>query len=86
MTVYEVKLIETHGMDSQSTSILKQTGLDVTAFNYLVNGQAALTRMPAEQQAVVKAKATEFLNKNGIDYSTFQSTYKSLNESLQKAV
>ena len=40
--------------------------------------------MPIQQQNKVKAKATEFLNKNGLDYSTFRSRYAALNDSLDR--
>jgi hypothetical protein len=40
--------------------------------------------MPAPQQAEIKKKATEFLNKNNLDYSTFKSKYNALTDSLER--
>lgn len=71
-------------LDATSQSILKQTWLDISEFNYLTQWQTALTRMPIEQQNKVKAKTTEFLNKNWLDYSTFRSRYTALNKSLER--
>ncbi len=72
--------------DVTSQSILAQTGLPIQTFNYLTQGQTALSRMPAAQQAIVKAQATKFLNDHNLDYSTFQSQYKAQNDVLQQNV
>jgi hypothetical protein len=69
-------------LDPTSNSILAQTGLSVLAFNYLTQGTAALTRLSASDRKQVMNEAGTFLNKNGLDYSTFQSQYKSYNDVL----
>lgn len=63
-------------------SILKATGLPIQVFDYLTKGQPSLTRMPIAQQTAVKAQANKFLNDNGIDYSTFKTTYDAYNDAL----
>lgn len=73
-------------VDENSGSILAQTGIPSVVFNYLTQGTSALTRMNEASRKSVMAQADAFLNKNGLDYSTFQSRYKSFNNTLQKNV
>lgn len=75
---------ETPPVDKNSQSILAQTGITSTIFNYLTQGTAALSRMTAAGRKQVQDAADAFLNKNGLDYSTFQSRYKAYNDVLQK--
>lgn len=73
-------------VDPDSQSILAQTGLSVLAFNYLTQGTTALSRLSASDRQAVFKEAEDFLNKSGIDYSTFQSQYKAQNAVLQSNV
>ena len=66
-----------------SQSILSQTGLSIAAFNYLVQGTSALSRMSETSRKSVMTEAQNFLNKNGIDFSTFSSQFKAYNNTLQ---
>ena len=63
--------------------ILNATGLSLNEFNYLTQGTSALTRMSAPERSAIISKANAFLNKKGIDVSTFQSQYKAYNDVLQ---
>jgi hypothetical protein len=74
------------GGDGKGGSILSQTGLSIQAFNYLTQGTASLSRLSAGQRTQIMNEASKFLNKNGIDVSTFQSQYKSYNDVLQKNI
>lgn len=67
-------------LDTQSGSILAQTGLSIQAFNYLTQGTSSLSRLSASQRTAIQKEANNFLNKNGIDLSTFQSRYEALNK------
>lgn len=67
-------------------SILVHTGLSVPAFNYLTQGTASLSRLSEATRRQIINEAGNFLNKNGIDYSTFQSRFKASNEVLEKNV
>lgn len=71
-------------IDKDSQSILSQTGLSLTAFNYLTQGTASLSRLSASQRNSIMNEAENFLNSKGLDVSTFQSQYKAYNEVLQK--
>lgn len=73
-------------VDPSSQSILAQTGLSVAAFNYLTQGTAALSRLSATDRKAIMNEASAFLNKNGLDYSTFQSQYKAQNNVLQSNI
>lgn len=72
--------------DPDSGSILSQTGLSVPAFNFLTQGTSALTRMTAAQRSQYMTEAQNWLNKNGVDLSTFQSQYEAYNNVLKKNV
>lgn len=76
----------TAALDPNSQSILAQTGLSVAAFNYLTQGTAALSRLSANDRKAIQAEASAFLNKNGLDYSTFQSQYKAQNAVVQSNI
>lgn len=73
-------------VDPHSQSILAQTGLSVPAFNFLTQGTAALSRMSAAQRTQIMDEAEKYLNKNGVDISTFQSQYKAYNDVLEKNI
>ncbi len=73
-------------LDPNSQSILAQTGLSVAAFSYLTTGTAALSRMTAADRKKVMTEAQNFLNKNGLDYSTFQSQYKAQTDVVEKNI
>lgn len=64
-------------------SILSATGLSVPAFNFLTTGTSALTRMSQQERLKYMNEAQAFLNKNGVDISTFQSQYKALGQTVQ---
>lgn len=66
--------------------ITAATGLSLVTFNYLTQGTGALTRMSATQRAQVMKDANDWLNKNGVDYATFQSQYKAYNDVLAKNI
>ena len=68
--------------NSKSGSILAQTGLSLIAFKYLTEGTSALTRMTAGARKQVMNEADSFLNKNGLDVSTFSQQYKTYNTVL----
>jgi hypothetical protein len=70
-------------LDPNSQSILAQTGLSVAAFNYLTQGTSALSRLSAADRQAVFNEAEDWLNKNGVDLSTFQSQYKAYTDTLQ---
>ncbi len=74
------------GADSKGGSILTHTGLSVAAFNYLTQGTPSMSRMSAGQRNQIMREAQNFLNKNGIDISTFQSQYKAYNTVLEKNI
>lgn len=74
------------GGDDSGGSILNATGLSVTAFNFLTQGTASMSRMTAAQRAQIMNEAQTWLNKHGIDISTFQSQYKAYNDVLQKNI
>lgn len=67
-------------------AITAVTGLTPDEFNYITKGQPALTRMPYGQQRKVKAAVEQFLNKNGVDLSTFQSQYNAQNTTLSSNI
>ncbi len=69
-----------------ATGITQATGLPLVVFNYLTQGTSALTRMSASQRQQVMNQANDFLNKNGLDVSTFQSQFKAQNDVLQKGI
>lgn len=71
---------------ANATGITQATGLPLVVFNYLTQGTSALTRMTAAQRQGVMNQANDFLNKNGLDYSTFQSQFKAQNDVLQKNI
>lgn len=73
-------------VDPASQSILAQTGLSVLAFNYLTQGTSALSRLSATDRQAVFKEAENFLNKEGLDYSTFQANYKAQTDVLQKNI
>lgn len=73
-------------IDINSQSILAQTGLSIQAFNYLTQGTSSLSRLSAQQRTAIMNEASNFLNKNGLDYSTFQSQYKAYNNALQQNI
>jgi hypothetical protein len=74
------------GGTSGGGSILSATGLSVGAFNFLTQGTASMSRMPIAQRTQIMNEAQSWLNKNGIDISTFQSQYKAYNDVLQKNI
>lgn len=74
----------TAALDPNSQSILSQTGLSVAAYNFLTQGTAALSRLSATDRKNIMSEAQNYLNKNGVDYATFQSQYKALNDVVQK--
>jgi len=74
------------GGDGKGGSILAQTGLSLAAFNYLTQGTQSMSRMTASQRAAIINESQNFLNKNGVDVSTFQSQYKAYNDVLQKNI
>lgn len=67
-------------------SILKQAGISIAAFNYLTQGTASMSRMNEATRKQIMNEATNFLNKNGLDVSTFQSRYKAYNDVLTKNI
>lgn len=67
-------------------SILSAAGLSLPVFNYLTQGTASMSRLPAAQRNKIVNEATAWLNKEGIDISTFQSQYKAYNETLNKNI
>lgn len=69
-----------------ATGITQATGLSLQAFNYLTQGTSSLSRLSAAQRNQIMSEANNFLNKNGIDISTFQSQYKAYNDVLQKNI
>lgn len=73
-------------LDPGSKSILSQTGLSVAAFNYLTKGTAALSRLSATDRKNIMAEASNYLNKTGTDYATFQSQYAAYTDVLQKNI
>lgn len=70
----------------KSGSILSATGISTPVFNYLTQGTASMSRMSPAQRNQIMNQATEFLNKNGIDISTFQSQYKAYNDTLSSNI
>lgn len=69
--------------DATAGGITGATGLSLQAFNYLTQGTTSMSRMPVAQRNQIMKEANDFLNKNGIDISTFQSQYKAYNDVLQ---
>jgi len=78
--------IDSTGLDSNSGSILAQTGLSLPAFSYLTQGTTALTRMNEGARRQYMQEAENWANKNGIDVSTFKTRYESFNEVLQNNI
>ncbi len=77
---------DSSNLDPTSQSILSQTGLSVAAFNFLTTGTSALSRLSSTDRQKIMNEAGSFLNKNGLDYSTFQSQYKAQNDVVQQNV
>ena len=84
MSYGETAIVEdtTLSDNPETQSIIQQAGLSLPAFNYLTQGTSSMSRMTADQRNKIMAEATDFLNKKGIDVSTFQSQYKTYNEVL----
>lgn len=72
--------------DPTATGITGATGLSLAAFNYLTQGVSSMSRMPAAQRNAIMKEAGDYLNKHGVDVSTFQSQYKAYNDVLQKNI
>lgn len=70
-------------VDPSNQSILAQTGLSVPAFSFLTKGTAALTRMSEKSRKQYMTEAEDYLNKNGVDLSTFQSQYSALGKTVE---
>lgn len=68
--------------DIGSGAITAVANIPLINFNYLTQGTSALTRMGAADRARIMKESDAFLKKNGLDYSTFQSRYKSYNKVL----
>lgn len=69
-----------------ATGITQATGLSLQAFNYLTQGTASMSRMPAAQRNQIMKEANDYLTKTGTDISTFQSQYKAYNDVVQKNI
>lgn len=69
--------------DPSATGITGATGLSLQAFNYLTQGTASMSRLSAAQRNAITKEAGDFLNKNGLDVSTFKSQYDAYNDVLQ---
>ena len=67
-------------------SILSAAGLSLPAFNYLTQGTAALSRLPAAQRNAIMKETENWANTHGVDVSTFQSQYKGYNTVLEKNI
>lgn len=74
------------GATSGGGSILSATGLSVAAFNFLTQGTPSMSRMPVAQRTQIMNETQKWLNKNGIDISTFRSQYDAYNTVLQKNI
>lgn len=72
--------------DPQATGLTGAAGISLQAFNYLTQGTASMSRMPVAQRNAIMKEANDWLNKNGIDISTFQSQYKAANTTLQQNI
>lgn len=72
--------------DPGATGITGATGLSFQAFNYLTQGTASMSRMPAAQRNAIMKEANDWLTKSGTDISTFQSQYKAANTVLQQNI
>lgn len=74
------------GPSSTNQSILSHAGISLQVFNYLTQGTASMSRMSAAQRNKIMTEATDFLNKHGLDVSTFQSQYKTYNDVLSSNI
>lgn len=74
---------DTANLPGQTGSILSAAGVSLPVFNYLTQGTSSLARLSAPQRNAIINQASDWLNKNGIDISTFQSRYQALNQTLQ---
>lgn len=72
--------------DPGATGITAAAGISLQAFNYLTQGTASMSRMPAAQRNAIMKEANDWLNKNGIDISTFQSEYTAANNVVAQNV
>lgn len=74
-----------HAIDSNSGSILAQTGLSMPGFLALT-GQAS--KLPRDKMTRTRAfnEAEQFANKNGVDSSTFASQYEAYNDTLKQNI
>lgn len=72
--------------DPTATGVTAAAGISLQAFNYLTQGTASMSRMPAAQRNAIMAEANDWLNKNGIDISTFQSQYNAANDVVQSNI
>lgn len=72
--------------DPTATGVTAAAGISLQAFNYLTQGTASMSRMPAAQRNAIMKEANDWLTKNGIDISTFQSQYKAANTVLQNNI
>lgn len=69
--------------DPMATGVTAAAGISLQAFNYLTQGTQSMSRMPPAQRNAIMKEANDFLNKNGLDVSTFQSQYKAQNQVVQ---
>lgn len=57
--------------------------ISIDTFNYLTQGNSALTRLSEKTRAKIKQDATDFLNKRWLDISTFQAQYNALSKTVE---
>lgn len=66
--------------------ILSATGLSVQAFNFLTQGTQTMSRFTPAQRNKIMAETTDWLKKNSVDMSTFQSQYVANNTTLSNNI
>ena len=64
-------------------SLLATTGLSNDAFQYLIIGNTALTRMPDSKRTQVKNEARNFTTSMGIDEATFRQQYAAIGKTVE---
>jgi len=77
------KSTDIENIDSNSKSILAQTGLSMPAFMFLTTGTSALTRMSSADRKQYMDEAEKFVNKTGTDVSTFRSQYAAIGKTVE---
>lgn len=73
-------------VDETSNSLLSSTWLSIDAFAYLTKWNSVLSRLSEATRQKIKTEAQQFLSKNWVDISTFQSQYSAISSAVERTV